>query len=1003
LVVLPPPVEAPYWATVREIGQGLHQRMPRLLGRDTELALLSAFALGPPGYMCWRGGAYAGKSALLYELVTSGVLPDAVVVIAYFVRARSFDADEGRFLNAVVPQLELLCEEPSQPRTLDRFHQLWQRACAGDRPVLLVVDALDEDWRPSGSAPIAARLPTLLGARGHVLVTSRPHPEVRTWVEPGHPLASCPSIDLAPFEGSAELAEQARAEIDAIARGPDVDILALLTAAGGPLSEVDLAALTVFPQPPTAVTRRRVRDLVASARTARSLEPVGSLEVPRYQFAHDLLVQHARAHPNLADPEYRQTIHAWVEQRQVQGWPTPDAYGGGTPRYLLDAYPATLFGDPGHPALFPAEPDRHAKLLTDLGWLDSAIRTLGVDQVRAALERAPHSARIRQVRDVLGAQALNLGPWMLAKDPGMVVRQFCLQALWFGMDDLAHQCAERLRSRGGDAVPVWSSNRSAAPPDLELGRHDSSVFTVGVLPDGRVVSGGHDHRVRVWDPAHPGSPLELGRHDGSVRAVAVLSDGRVVSGGDDHRVRVWDPAHPGSPLELGSHNDARVTAVAVLPDGRVVSLGHDHRVRAWDLAHPGTSLPLSGWMDVVAVLPDGHLVSGNANGQVLIWDPGHPSKPIQLGRHDYLGVSALAILADGRVVSGGEDRRVRVWDPAHPGVERHGYHDSRASAMVGLPDGRMAVGGADGRVRVWDPAQPSIWSELGRHDGGVWAVAVLPDGRVVSGGDDDRVRVWDPTRPGTPLEQGRNARVRAVAVLPDGRVVSGGDDYRVLVWDPAHPGTAIELGRHDGRVWALAVLPNGRVISCDIDGRVRVWDPAHPGTSIELGTHDLAVRTVAVLPDGRVVSGGDDHRIRVWDPGRPSAPIELGTHDLAVRTVAVLPDGRVVSGGDDHRIRVWDPAHPGTPLELGNQDQSRVSAVAVLPDGRVVSGGDDRRVRVWDAVRCGNSIAEISLDSQVRAITAKPRTPWLVGIATEAGTTLLSFSGPNDSLDGRAQ
>jgi WD40 repeat protein len=64
---------------------------------------------------------------------------------------------------------------------------------------------------------------------------------------------------------------------------------------------------------------------------------------------------------------------------------------------------------------------------------------------------------------------------------------------------------------------------------------------VAALPDGRVVSGGADGRVLLWEAAEPGSqPRELGRHEGLVRAVAALPDGRVVSGGDDERVRLWD-------------------------------------------------------------------------------------------------------------------------------------------------------------------------------------------------------------------------------------------------------------------------------------------------------------------------------------------------------------------------------------------------------------------------------------------------------------------------------
>ena len=72
------------------------------------------------------------------------------------------------------------------------------------------------------------------------------------------------------------------------------------------------------------------------------------------------------------------------------------------------------------------------------------------------------------------------------------------------------------------------------------------MCAVAVLPDGRVVSGGDDGRVLVWDPAAPGAaPVELGRHDDGVVAVAVLPDGRVVSGGSDGRVLVWDPAVAG--------------------------------------------------------------------------------------------------------------------------------------------------------------------------------------------------------------------------------------------------------------------------------------------------------------------------------------------------------------------------------------------------------------------------------------------------------------------------
>jgi WD40 repeat protein len=65
-------------------------------------------------------------------------------------------------------------------------------------------------------------------------------------------------------------------------------------------------------------------------------------------------------------------------------------------------------------------------------------------------------------------------------------------------------------------------------------------------------------------PATPGTdPVELGRHDKWVAAVVGLPDGRVVSGGEDRGVLVWDVMTQSTIAQL----DCSVTALAAEPIG----------------------------------------------------------------------------------------------------------------------------------------------------------------------------------------------------------------------------------------------------------------------------------------------------------------------------------------------------------------------------------------------------------------------------------------------------
>ncbi len=156
----------------------------------------------------------------------------------------------------------------------------------------------------------------------------------------------------------------------------------------------------------------------------------------------------------------------------------------------------------------------------------------------------------------------------------------------------------------GDGVRLWN----VATGDLMWSAVPApGAVRIAFSSDGRYLAAAcADRTVRVFESATGRETRKLTGHTATVEAIAFTPTGnRVLTGGQDKTVRIWDLADAQSAIvaETGSSPLGRLSGLKITADKRVLVASTDARaVKAWNLATgrliyeragPALSLPLA--------------------------------------------------------------------------------------------------------------------------------------------------------------------------------------------------------------------------------------------------------------------------------------------------------------------------------------------------------------------------------------------------------------------------
>jgi WD40 repeat protein len=285
----------------------------------------------------------------------------------------------------------------------------------------------------------------------------------------------------------------------------------------------------------------------------------------------------------------------------------------------------------------------------------------------------------------------------------------------------------------------------------QLGGSNGNIYDLVLSSNqARVVTGGEDGVVRIWNLARGSLLAEFRGHGDRINAVDFSNDGtKIVSGSSDDTAKVWDLKTGRVITDFNVHTD-NVNSVMFAPTGnRVVSASSDNEVHVWNSDTGTIATTFSGHTGSVRAAvfsPDGtKVVSGGYGDNIVrVWESGTGTELLGFDRHDG-PIYDLAISHDGQqVVSSGQDDQVKVWDIETGDLSVDFDHgDSVRAVSFGPEDNLVFSGGNDNQIKIWNIAEDDSVASLLEHSGSVTSLEISNSGdRIISGSYDDTIKVW---------------------------------------------------------------------------------------------------------------------------------------------------------------------------------------------------------------------------------------------------------------------
>ncbi|XP_051149790.1 autophagy-related protein 16 [Andrographis paniculata] len=287
------------------------------------------------------------------------------------------------------------------------------------------------------------------------------------------------------------------------------------------------------------------------------------------------------------------------------------------------------------------------------------------------------------------------------------------------IDGIVRQSEEGAEYYAESTVPTMCKQRIPA----HEGGCSSILFEYN---SGKLVSGGQDKAIKMWDTNTGSLTRTLNGCLGSVLDICITHDNKtVIAASSGNTLYVWDVSSGRVRHTLTGHTD-KVCAVDVskVSNRHVISAAYDRTIKVWDLqrGYCVNTLLCHSNCNAICFSMDGQTIcSGHVDGNLRLWDIQTGKLLSEVAAHSF-AVTSLSLSTSGnKILSSGRDnlhnlfdiRTLEICATLRGNGGRVASNWSRS--CVSPDDSYVAAGSVDGSVHVWSVANGKIVKTLNEH------------------------------------------------------------------------------------------------------------------------------------------------------------------------------------------------------------------------------------------------------------------------------------------------